>query len=141
MNGNLINKKSKGNWYTYNDAFFIGKNLNSSSSDHFKGKIDDVRIWSRALAYSDIELLLNIHEKPFEKFISVFPNPTTGKVFVNGSSFIIDRIEVYNILGEKVIEIFDVSSLDLFNETNGAYFLKIFDKDNRLIFTQKIIKY
>jgi hypothetical protein len=64
----------------------------------------------------------------YEKTISVFPNPVTTEIRVESSEFKIESIEVYNVLGEKMIqesgiksqEVIDVSSL-----ASGIYFVKV----------------
>jgi len=73
--------------------------------------------------------------------IKVYPNPFSDKLFVT-SYFQINKIEIYNLLGEKIIDknCNDISveiSLDKFSK--GIYFLTIyFDSDKK--YCQKIIK-
>ncbi|TSA38753.1 MAG: T9SS C-terminal target domain-containing protein [Porphyromonadaceae bacterium] len=64
--------------------------------------------------------------------IHVYPNPSSGKFTISGSS-IISFIEIYNILGERIYSDFDlkrqtVYDIDLLNIGKGIYFIKIFNE-------------
>jgi hypothetical protein len=81
--------------------------------------------------------------------ITVFPNPTSDKVSVS-SSGIINTIEIYNMLGEKVYSTNNfkqstspadrqVSNEIYFsNLQNGVYFIKIYDGEK--FYSEKIVK-
>ena len=66
----------------------------------------------------------------------MYPNPTKDKISIK--SFIaIDKMEIYNVLGNKIHETtFDI--IDLSEEAAGIYFLKIYSKS--IITTKKVIK-
>jgi subtilisin family serine protease len=86
-------------------------------------------------AFTDVEKFVHSNH------IKVYPNPFSDKLFVT-SYFQINNIEIYNLLGEKIIDknCNDMSveiSLDKFSK--GIYFLTIyFDSDKK--YCQKIIK-
>lgn len=69
--------------------------------------------------------------------ISLYPNPTKGQISIN-SNIIIDKIEAYTTLGLKVNESHS-KLLDLSNEENGIYFLRIYSESK--IITKKVIKH
>ena len=69
-------------------------------------------------------------------FVSISPNPTIDKIQIN-SSIIIDKIEVYNVLGSKVDET-NTKTIDLSKQPSGIYFLKIYSES--IITSKKVIK-
>jgi len=69
--------------------------------------------------------------------VSVFPNPANNKVTVQ-STFDIDKIEVYNLLGAKLFSIKDISIVNISGLNSGIYLLKITSGIETV--TRKIIK-
>ena len=70
--------------------------------------------------------------------VTIYPNPSNGQFTINGNN--ITTIEVYNVIGEKVFQstIHNLKSeIDLSNQTNGIYFMKIYD--GQAILTKKIV--
>ncbi len=73
--------------------------------------------------------------------ITVYPNPTSGKFFVETDNVSIDsRIELYNVFGELILseKLLKKTMINLPN-SNGTYLLKI--KTNNIVHIKKIIKY
>jgi hypothetical protein len=62
---------------------------------------------------------------------SIYPNPSSGKFYLNPRNNSISKVEVYSITGEKLTGIlplqneFSLSILDLSNFSNGIYFLQV----------------
>lgn len=65
--------------------------------------------------------------------INVYPNPTTGLVFVSGTKNA--QVKVYNNTGGIVKEIEQMStgSIDLSDLDNGIYFIQIMGEDNSVV--------
>lgn len=64
-----------------------------------------------------------------EKSIHIYPNPSSGKFTISGSSNI-SSIEIYNLLGERIYSDFDLKrqtlyDIDLLNFGKGTYLIKI----------------
>ncbi|MGD0582804.1 MAG: T9SS type A sorting domain-containing protein [Bacteroidales bacterium] len=64
--------------------------------------------------------------------ITVYPNPSTGKIHINSTVANIKSIEIFNVSGEKVYSISDirrqdVNDLDIPLLGSGIYFIKIYD--------------
>jgi hypothetical protein len=79
---------------------------------------------------------LGVEDYDLNKLISVYPNPTSGRVYISGKQ--INHIEVYNVYGQKrMIKNSKVDFIDLNNESSGVYFLKI--KTNQGLVSKKII--
>ena len=73
--------------------------------------------------------------------IKVFPNPSEGKVEVRSLKFEVQKIEVYNMLGEKVFSTANNSkqiNLDLSDLPNGFYTLIAID-DRGMRGTKKVV--
>ena len=62
-----------------------------------------------------------------EDIISVYPNPTNGKVFVNASGNDSYKLEVYNVVGELIETrpFTHTSAVDLTSKADGLYFVKV----------------
>lgn len=70
--------------------------------------------------------------------LSVYPNPTTGKLIINNEGLTIENIEIYDVVGRllqsKIVNLQSEIVLDISHLANGIYYLKIDD------FVYKIIK-
>jgi hypothetical protein len=82
---------------------------------------------------------VNTVSKPIH--YSIFPNPGKG-VFVLKGMVNPTRVEIYNMIGEKV-KILSLSKaqneIDLSSQASGIYFLKIVDEDGGVV-VEKVIK-
>lgn len=70
--------------------------------------------------------------------ISLYPNPVQHVLNVKASSNI-NKIEVYNILGQHVLSIKNSNSIDVQQLNKGAYITKIF-QDNDIVSTKRFFK-
>ena len=70
-------------------------------------------------------------------YISFFPNPTKDFVTINTQQSI-DKIEVFNITGIKVLDFKNTKTINLKSFESGIYFLKF--KSGNNVITKKIIK-
>lgn len=77
---------------------------------------------------------------------SVFPNPTNGDLTIKSMNGLNKKsfITVYNALGNKVIENKAIENnfqnLSLKEFSSGLYFVNVFDENNQVIFSEKIVK-
>lgn len=74
----------------------------------------------------------------FEENISVFPNPFTDKISIV-SVKTLKKIEIYTILGEKVLSDDFKYTLDMSHFSDGVYFVKLIDENNNHII-RKVVK-
>jgi uncharacterized repeat protein (TIGR03803 family) len=67
--------------------------------------------------------------------ISVYPNPSTGMIYVNAGKGSKGTIEVYNMIGELITkkEITGSESLDLSGQPGGTYLMRLTLKDQVII--------
>ncbi|HLG33764.1 MAG TPA: T9SS type A sorting domain-containing protein [Bacteroidia bacterium] len=72
----------------------------------------------------------------------IFPNPTEGKFTVVVGSGSINRIEIYNMLGEKIYEqkiVSEKTEINLSYQRAGIYFVSVRNEKNNLA-TRKLVK-
>ena len=79
--------------------------------------------------------ILNLDDKPF---ISVIPNPSSGKFTVSFDNPKVNSMKVYNVAGSVIYSssVFN-SEIDLTNHPKGVYFLKIESNDH--LYIKKLI--
>jgi len=70
--------------------------------------------------------------------ISIYPNPSNGKLFISTSE-LIKSIKVTNIIGKEIYSSnnFNDNSIDLINFKNGVYFINLSTEKGTI--TKKII--
>lgn len=74
---------------------------------------------------------LSIEDINLENSVSVYPNPTKQKIYIDSPSYSLDRIEIYDVSGRLISQI-DVSNssnlnaINLENTSKGMYFLNIY---------------
>jgi chitinase len=127
-----------GNIIYYNGLITI---LNKTSLAVSSG--GGIMIWDLSLdATGDNSLLKVIVEKATgyvltattpgteNKNLSVYPNPSNGIFTLEGIDLKNTKTEIYNTLGEKIINVQDGNIVDLSNEPKGIYYLHIIKEDN-----------
>ncbi len=76
---------------------------------------------------------LDVHEQNhIQNDISVFPNPSNGIFTISTENGIINAIEIYNVVGEKILykEVIKkqlYETIDLSNRPKGIYIIKLID--------------
>ncbi len=118
-------------------------------SEFFRGVIDDVRLYTTVLSVADVNSLFNEEngtptdiENTFANIITSYPNPTSGKVFVDlGQTFQNVHIVLTDITG-IVVSQEDYKNRQLLeveiSEPAGLYFLTIVSGNRKA--TLRLIK-
>ncbi len=73
----------------------------------------------------------------------IYPNPFTERFWIQGDTNGLNKVEVVDLFGKKIKEIDWMElnhSIDLSNLNDGIYFAKLFDQQNNIIKTQKLLK-
>jgi hypothetical protein len=120
------------------------------AAEYLNGKLDDIGIWNRALTQAEITGLyttLGTSQTEAVNQIAIYPNPAKDQITIdcgNISSVIGGSYTIVNTLGQEVSNGVmnsqqNVVSLNTLNGT-GVYLVKIYDTENNLISTKKIIK-
>lgn len=125
-------------------------NANYSGNYFWRGALDDIRIYSKAITLNEINTIMNggtlsNEEVVFDSEISIYPNPAKDKLTIETFQDHRNiRIAVYNILGElkKTLDLHNPKrkqEISLTGLTSGMYFLKLSNSQS-LSKVYKIIK-
>jgi hypothetical protein len=90
----------------------------------------------RTSATVTVTTCTSVGEVSFEKFISVYPNPNNGVVWVENSSNKNIEIKVYNVTGEFISSVTSNQSkekIDFTNLSNGNYFIQIISNNESVV--------
>jgi len=148
-NGFLTSSNPKsGNIQYQNYLLTIARSMANSTTtySYFKGNIDDIGIWNRALTQQEITNLYNansvgINENVQSNLFSIFPNPTHSLINVKVDSKQIGVIySIYENTGKVVLTgkiNSENSTIDLSNLSGGFYMFMIGDNVKQ---NYKIIK-
>jgi hypothetical protein len=70
------------------------------------------------------------------RYLSVYPNPTTGKIVVSGQLLVVS-VEIYDVVGKKLLSFqlstLDSNEIDISHLANGMYFLKVDGKVYKVV--------
>ena len=100
---------------------------------------DDTNCLSKSY-YNNQPVATSIDSKELESDISIFPNPTNGQLTISSQS-IIELIEVFNVLGEKIHSSMHKAqqmTIDLSNQAAGIYVVSI--RTNQGIIARKVLR-
>lgn len=135
--------------FAYTDGFDIsGRELllgtETTFNTHFQGGVDDIRIYNRVISLEDIDTLYNMpaitlkDEIDLSKNISIYPNPTNGKINVLSEDII--QIEIINTEG-KTIMVFNENNLnsdiDISGFDKGIYIIRVIS--NKGVAVERIV--
>lgn len=101
-----------------------GNNASISSTEDLLG---NQRIYNTIVdmgVYEYGSSVLGISDNNTLKAFTIYPNPTKGDLLINSIDSI-EKIEVYNYIGQKVL-VSTQANIDTVNLNNGMYLLKVF---------------
>lgn len=113
----------------------------------FKGKIDDIGIWTRPLADSEVVALYNgisvgISEAPAKKLFKIYPNPSYNNINVQADASLVGSIyTLSDLTGRKVLTgklNTENLTIELSDLASGIYTLNV---DGNATQTYKVVKY
>lgn len=87
-----------------------------------------------------IQQTLNSDNFSIGNKISIYPNPSTNVVNIEGNTSSNYNIEVYDLIGKQIGSYKNEKSIDVSNFISGIYLIKIIDLENNIESTHKIIK-
>ncbi len=82
------------------------------------------------------------NNSPEKVQLLVYPNPITEFLGVNDDADQVRRVDIFNLMGRQVKSIY-VTKGERYSVTdiaNGVYFIRLIDKNDRVITTQRINK-
>lgn len=108
--------------------------------------VDNIALFERALSASEVTTLLNdgnntlsVDDQIVNRNLNVYPNPVRD--VLNFSSSDVKSVEVYNLLGSKVMsQKTSNSSLNVSHLNTGTYIINCLDADGKNLKTVKTIK-
>ena len=67
--------------------------------------------------------------------IKVYPNPTSGQLTFESGDLVIERIEIYDVVGRKIVncQLSIINSIDVSHLSNGMYFYKILTDGQQIV--------
>ena len=107
--------------FCFNNELFFAANYTNSGFDLWK--------------YSNTTLSIN-NEEFLENTISMYPNPVNSILNITSKTSLIDKIEVFNSIGKKIIKIKRDSfhhKLNTSHLSTGFYSLKIYSKGKTIL--------
>ena len=87
--------------------------------------------------YNYDEATAGTHDFSLVNF-AIYPNPATSVLHIDNSNFTIKNVEVYNVLGKKIITS-NKNQLNIENLVNGVYLLKVQDDKGNMA-TKRFVK-
>ena len=82
----------------------------------------------------------NIKSLYFLSNFKYYPNPVFNELIIQDFDFVTNKLQVYNLTGNVVIDNINNTKIDFSNLQSGVYFLKVIDNSGNYQ-TYKIIKY
>jgi hypothetical protein len=130
--GSLPTPVVSGNTYSHNYTYTIPNNWNYDKLT-FVGLLIDMSTGEILNANNVVNFATGINKHNPGQEVSVYPNPTRGKVNISGAKNA--TIAVYTITGNQVAVYKDFQSdaIDLSNLDNGIYFLNVIVDDQTVI--------
>ena len=136
--------------FTTGDFNITGANLvagftNVLGTDYYyKGDLDDIRIYSRALSTLEIDSLfkesnpvsVGIKEGAPATAVNFYPNPTRGHITLSDNC----NISIMDITGKLLIEAQNTNNINLTAQPTGIYFITLTNAKGELIQRSKLIK-
>lgn len=141
-----------GDFITSVDHVSLGRHTHTSDQVYgtFEGDMDEFRIYNKCLTANEVRDIysnnfLALEEIEYQEYFTVFPNPTKDEFTVSlEENSKASKIEILDLSGRiiisKTIEAGISEHTFQLIESNGAYFVRIFDNDNAQIGQRKLMK-
>ncbi|MEK6616311.1 MAG: T9SS type A sorting domain-containing protein, partial [Bacteroidota bacterium] len=112
--------------------------LTPYSSSNVLIKFRHITGFENQMYVDDINItgVLGVNEYDLNEYVSIYPNPSNGKIQVISNQYSVIGLEVYNVMGEKVFQSqYSIPNtqylIDLSSQPSGVYFINIrTDKGN-----------
>ncbi len=93
---------------------------------------------SQATIYRLDTIILGTNDVITKNLPIIYPNPTTGKIFINYNSNL--HIQVSGIDGKQLLEYPSAKQIDMSLLPSGTYLIALYDEEGGWLLTQKVIK-
>ncbi|WP_405567488.1 T9SS type A sorting domain-containing protein [Polaribacter sp. Asnod6-C07] len=115
----------------------IGTKIYFDVKHHFINKILSESSDDSKITYNYNENTANTKDITLVDF-EVYPNPATSLLTIKDNSFTIKKIELYNVLGKKVLST-NINKINIENLVNGVYLMKLETEEGNIV-TKRIVK-
>jgi len=123
----------------------IGRHDRNTSlpANYFNGILDDFRYWNKSLTIDEINQLCNStlsvaeHDNP-DFSIIIYPNPAGNLLFLNSNSIEIEKIKIFNSLGQVIYTSEFNSIIDISNLKTGLYYINLISSNG--VITKQFLK-
>ncbi len=91
--------------------------------------------------FAKLSSTTGVEETPYEGSLTIYPNPSSGEVFIRSHSEKIRRIELVNSLGQVCFNmpLQGVHPVELEHPAPGIYFILAYDAEGKRLGTEKLI--
>ncbi|MCR9173943.1 MAG: T9SS type A sorting domain-containing protein [bacterium] len=128
------------------EDIMLGSYVSPQPLSLYAGKLDDIRIYSRALIDQEIASLYDEFlevEQLLNAEFELYPNPASDQITVAGDNLAGKNLVITDAMGRKGMEQrlpsneskIDVSTIS----SEGLYLVQIFDETNQVIATERLI--
>jgi len=124
----------------------------SNYPNYYKGIIDEVRIYNRALTSCEISNLFNsqtisnpvttgtVNGTDNNSFIIFYPNPFSNTFSLMGDINQVSGYDIYSVTGEKVLTGIYNGKIDASILKTGVYIINVYDSQNNIVETKRLMK-
>lgn len=129
--------------YSTEDTYIGWGPYFTQTDRHFDGDIDDIFLYDRALADSEIEDLFNATagiEEHFNAKFKVFPNPSSNFLNVVVENEHVSSYSIYSSDGRLYSEELFSEQINISELPHGNYQIVFFNKENKIISSNSFIK-
>lgn len=119
----------------------LARQPNGGPLHYYNGKLDDFRIYGKALNQLEIDTLYNmanpttaINDLTASNNIDIYPNPTSNQLTVTDNQLSINKIEIIDVAGKAIKLITQyTNTINVSELQNGIYFVKFYTDENTII--------
>jgi hypothetical protein len=141
VNGNILrtgNSYTSYRWYK-NGVLIPGANTYTYNTNGNPGNytvmVTDPAGCSKVSAPYD---LVGLGSLSANTKIKIYPNPATTNIFIESDMPV--NATISTLQGKQVMVVESAKDIDIRNLPNGLYMIQIYDKDNNVLMTEKLVK-
>lgn len=144
-NGQLIDGYANASSPNNNNPWRIGAHYNQDGwGAHFNGKMDEIRVYGRALSSDEIEDLFSgitgfLNKKDNLENYYLYPNPGNSIFQIYNPEKQELTVKVHNQVGQIVFEDKCIEKINFNVDSTGIYFVYFFDNKGKLLYVQKLL--
>ena len=129
-------------WETISNEQLLG--IGSGSSTYLFGE-NSVKVFIGSFDLGLVEYTIDLNVAGTPEFgngedgIAIYPNPTSELLNISLKNSSVKEVAIYSLTGAKVLEVEDVSKLNISQLSAGMYLVRVMDNNNAVFF-KRIVK-